>query len=105
MADSKVISGCDLPDMPPALDSAELQKLDPRMQTPKIPQPESSQASSSMASGLAWADNERREKEASQARIAAGPRLAASKAQTNVHKVRVVLNIFFPSTETFVSCI
>lgn len=66
-------------------DAAELSKLDPQMQAQG--HPSQKDASSSKATGSAWVENERREKEANQARIFAGPRLAASKARTNIHKV------------------
>lgn len=65
--------------------AAELQKLDPQLQLEK--RAKLPQQSNSKASGKAWADLERQEKAASQARIAQGPKLSAQKAQTNVHKV------------------
>ena len=71
------------------LGAAKLQKLDPQMQVQTFQS--QGEASSSKASGLAWAESEQREKEASQAKIAAGPKLAANRAQTNVHKVAILM--------------
>ena len=68
-----------------AFSAAELKKLDPQLQlTKRVPDP-----GSGKVSGMAWAENERWEKEAGQAQINRGPKLASSLARTNVHKASI----------------